>query len=133
MSSMWIFDPLSSDPLSPDHLSHGGSRKDAGRAIGQSGDGGVDGIINEDRLDLDVIYLQAKRWKDRVGRPEIQKFVGALQGKRAKKGIFITTSDFSVEAYEFVKHIETKIVLITGQALVELMWENNIGLGVANV
>lgn len=112
-------------------IGYGGSRKDAGRAIGQSGDEGIDGIINEDRLGLGVIYLQAKRWKDRVGRPEIQKFVGALHGKRAKKGIFITTSDFSADAHEYVKNIENKIILITGHELVELMWEHNVGLNVA--
>ena len=109
-------------------LGYGGSYNDAGHAIGQSGDEGIDGIINEDRLGLDVIYLQAKRWKRTVERPEIQKFAGALQGKRAKKGIFITTSDFSKGAIEYAKSIDTKIVLISGQQLAELMWDNNIGV-----
>lgn len=109
-------------------MGYGGNRKEAGKVIGKSGDEGIDGIINEDRLGLDIIYLQAKRWKDTIGRPEIQKFAGALQGKRAKKGIFITTSDFTMEAKEFVKHIDSKIILISGKRLVELMWEYNIGV-----
>ena len=109
-------------------MGYGGSRKDAGKAIGKSGDEGIDGIINEDRLGLDVIYLQAKRWEGNVSRPEIQKFAGALQGKRAKKGIFITTSDFTGEAREFVKNIDAKIILISGRQLAELMYEHNIGL-----
>jgi restriction system protein len=75
-------------------MGYGGSRSDAGRAVGKSGDGGVEGIINEDRLGLDVVYIQAKRWEGTIGRPEIQKFVGALQGHRARKGVFITTSAF---------------------------------------
>lgn len=109
-------------------MGYGGSRKDAGQAIGQSGDEGIDGIINEDRLGLDVIYIQAKRWEGNVSRPEIQKFAGALQGKRAKKGVFITTSDFTSEAREFAKGIDSKIVLISGKQLVELLWEHNVGL-----
>ncbi len=110
-------------------MGYGGSRQEAGKAIGKSGDEGIDGIINEDRLGLDVIYLQAKRYTENsVGRPEIQKFAGALLGKRAKKGIFITTSDFTNEAKEYVKTIEAKIILISGRQLVELMWEYNIGL-----
>jgi len=109
-------------------MGYGGSLKDAGRAIGQSGDEGIDGIINEDRLGLDVIYLQAKRWEGNISRPEIQKFAGALQGKRAKKGIFMTTSDFTSEAREFVKQIDAKIILISGKQLAELMWEYSIGL-----
>lgn len=112
-------------------MGYGGSRKDAGRAIGQSGDEGVDGIIYEDRLGLNVIYLQAKRWAANVGSPEIHKFSGALQGKRAKKGIFITTSDFTAEAHKYVGHIETKIILISGHQLVELMWEHGVGLNVS--
>lgn len=109
-------------------MGYGGSRKEAGKAIGQSGDEGIDGIINEDRLGLDVIYLQAKRWEGNVSRPEIQKFAGALQGKRARKGIFITTSDFTSEAKEFVRHIDAKIILISGHQLAELMWEYSIGV-----
>lgn len=109
-------------------MGYGGSRKDAGQAIGKSGDEGIDGIINEDRLGLDVIYLQAKRWEANISRPEIQKFAGALHGKRAKKGIFITTSDFTGEAIDYVKKIDLKIILISGQQLVDLMWEHNVGL-----
>ena len=95
-------------------MGYGGSRQDAGKAIGQSGDEGIDGIIKEDRLGLDIIYIQAKRWENTVGRPEIQKFAGALQGQRAKKGIFITTSSFSKDAHEYASRIDSKIVLIDG-------------------
>jgi restriction system protein len=112
-------------------MGYGGTRADAGRAIGQSGDGGIDGIIDEDRLGLDAIYIQAKRWEGTVGRPEIQKFVGALQGQRAHKGVFITTSDFSKEAQEYVKNISNKVVLINGFSLARLMIENNVGVSVA--
>ena len=112
-------------------MGYGGTRADAGRAIGQSGDGGIDGIIDEDRLGLDAIYIQAKRWEGVVGRPEIQKFVGALQGQRAHKGVFITTSDFTKEAQEYVKNITNKVVLINGFALARLMIENNVGVSVA--
>jgi restriction system protein len=108
-------------------LGYGGSRADAGRSIGQSGDEGVDGIINEDRLGLDVIYLQAKRWDGTVGRPEIQRFVGALHGKRAKKGVFITTGKFSVDATEYVKNIDPKIILIDGRSLAEYMIDFSLG------
>lgn len=89
-------------------MGYGGSRQDAGKALGKSGDGGIDGIINEDRLGLDVIYIQAKRWEGSVGRPEIQKFAGALQGQRARKGLFITTSSFTKEAIEYASLIESK-------------------------
>lgn len=112
-------------------MGYGGTRADAGRAIGQSGDGGIDGIIDEDRLGLDSIYIQAKRWEGVVGRPEIQKFVGALQGQRAHKGVFITTSDFTKDAQEYVKNINTKVVLINGFSLARLMIENNVGVSVA--
>ncbi len=112
-------------------MGYGGTRADAGRAIGQSGDGGIDGIIDEDRLGLDSIYIQAKRWEGVVGRPEIQKFVGALQGQRAHKGVFITTSDFTKEAQEYVKNINNKVVLINGYSLGRLMIENNVGVSLA--
>ena len=102
-------------------MGYGGSRQDAGRAIGRSGDEGIDGIIKEDRLGLDIIYVQAKRWEASVGRPEVQKFAGALQGQRAKKGIMITASAFSSEAREYVSKIDNKIVLIDGEELAELM------------
>ena len=106
----------------------GGNRQDAGKAIGKSGDGGIDGIINEDRLGLDVIFIQAKRWEGTVGRPEIQKFAGALQGQRARKGVFITTSSFTKEAQEYASLIESKIILIDGDHLSRLMAEHNVGV-----
>lgn len=109
-------------------MGYGGSRKDAGRALGKSGDGGIDGIINEDRLGLDVIYIQAKRWEGSVGRPEIQKFAGALQGQRARKGVFIITSSFTKEAIEYASLIESKIILIDGEYLSKLMAEHNVGV-----
>ncbi len=109
-------------------MGYGGSRKDAGRAIGRSGDGGIDGIIKEDRLGLDVIYLQAKKWDGTVGRPEVQKFAGALQGQRATKGILITTSTFSKEAMDYVNIIAVKIILIDGDMLAGLMVDNNVAV-----
>lgn len=109
-------------------MGYGGSRKDAGRAVGKSNDGGIDGIINEDRLGLDVIFIQAKRWEGSVGRPEIQKFVGALQGRRAKKGIFITTSTFTKDAESYADMIENKVVLIDGETLAKLMIDFNVGV-----
>jgi restriction system protein len=109
-------------------MGYGGSRKDAGEALGKSGDEGIDGIIKEDRLGLDIIYLQAKRWEGPVSRPEIQKFAGALQGKHARKGIFITTSGFTKEAIEFAARIDSKIVLIDGVQLTGLMIDHNIGV-----
>jgi restriction system protein len=109
-------------------MGYGGSRRDAARAVGQSGDGGIDGIIDEDRLGLDAIYIQAKRWESVVGRPEIQKFVGALMGRRARKGIFITTSFFSNEALTYVAGIDFKVVLIDGNRVAELMIDYGIGV-----
>jgi restriction system protein len=109
-------------------MGYGGTIKDAGQAIGKSGDEGIDGVIKEDRLGLDAIYVQAKKWENTVGRPEIQKFAGALQGQRAKKGIFITTSYFSKEAYDYTSRIDTKIVLIDGEQLARLMIDHNIGV-----
>jgi len=109
-------------------MGYGGSRRDAGEAIGQIGDEGIDGIIKEDRLGLDAIYLQAKRWEGTVGRPEIQKFVGALQGQRANKGIFITTSNFSNDALDYAKGVSPKIVLIDGRKLADLMIEHDVGV-----
>jgi restriction system protein len=111
-------------------MGYGGSLKDAGKAVGKAGDEGIDGIIKEDRLGLDIIYIQAKRWGNTVGRPEIQKFAGALQGQRAKKGIFITTSDFTKEAQDYSLSIENKIILIDGELLAELMIDHNIGVTV---
>jgi len=111
-------------------MGYGGSKREAGQAIGRSGDEGIDGIIKEDRLGLDIIYIQAKRWEAVVGRPEIQKFAGALQGQRARKGIFIATSSFSRDAYDYVRNIDTKIILIDGRTLAEYMIDNNVGVTV---
>lgn len=109
-------------------MGYGGSRQDAASAVGKSGDGGIDGIIKEDRLGLDVIYVQAKRWEGTVGRPEIQKFAGALQGQRANKGVFITTSSFSSEAEEYTNIISSKIILLDGRQLAKLMVDHNVGV-----
>jgi restriction system protein len=109
-------------------MGYGGSRKEAGQAIGKAGDEGIDGIIKEDRLGLDIIYIQAKKWDNTVGRPEVQKFAGALQGKRAKKGIFLTTSNFSRAALEYASSIDIKIILIDGERLAELMIDHNVGV-----
>ena len=110
------------------NMGYGGSFRDAGQAVGRSGDGGIDGIIKEDRLGLDVIYIQAKRWEGCVGRPELQKFAGALQGQRARKGVFITTSTFSKEAKEYVDKIDSKIILLDGAALASLMVDFSVGV-----
>ncbi len=108
-------------------MGYGGSRKAAGKAIGGSGDGGVDGIISEDPLGLDNIYIQAKRWESNVGRPQVQAFAGSLEGFRSRKGVMITTSDFSKDARDYVTRIEKKIVLINGEMLAELMLDHNVG------
>lgn len=109
-------------------MGYGGSRIDAGEAVGQSGDGGVDGIIKEDKLGLDAIYLQAKRWESTVGRPVVQAFAGSLDGYRARKGVLITTSQFSPDARDYVSRIEKKIVLIDGEELAKLMMDYGIGV-----
>jgi restriction system protein len=109
-------------------MGYGGSFEDAGKAIGKSGDEGIDGIIKEDKLGLDVIYLQAKKWENPVSRPEIQKFAGALLGKKAKKGVFITTSKFSEGAKDYARNVENKIILIDGEQLTRYMIENDIGV-----
>lgn len=116
-------------------MGYGGSIPEAGKAIGKSGDSGLDGVIKEDRLGLDEIYVQAKCWAvdNTVGRPEIQRFIGALSGPRAKKGIFITTSDFSKEAIEFAKTNQTRVVLINGTELAKLMFDHNVGVTTSNV
>ena len=106
---------------------------EAAQIVGKSGDEGVDGIIKEDRLGLDTIYVQAKRWEDSVSRPEIQKFAGALLGKKAKKGIFITTSTFTKEAREYADGIEAKIVLIDGDTLAKYMIERNLGININTI
>jgi len=109
-------------------MGYGGSRLDAGERIGQSGDGGVDGIIKEDRLGLDVVYIQAKRWEGTVGRPIVQGFAGSLEGFRARKGVMITTSAFSKDAKEYIERIEKKIVLIDGEQLAQFMIDYGIGV-----
>jgi len=114
-------------------MGYGGSQKDAGEAIGKSGDEGIDGVIKEDPLGLDIIYLQAKRYEGTVGRPEIQKFAGALQGQRARKGIFITTSSYSREALDYASKIETKIILIDGKTLTKLMFDHGVGVSTNTV
>jgi restriction system protein len=114
-------------------MGYGGTRKDASKIVGRSGDGGIDGTINEDRLGLDIIYVQAKRWENPVGRPEVQKFAGALQGFRAKKGIFITASTFTSEARDFVSRIDSKIILIDGQNLAQYMIEFGVGVSTKEV
>ncbi len=115
-------------------MGYGGSIKDAGKAIGKSGDEGIDGTIKEDKLGLDVIYIQAKRWQpgNVIGRPELQKFVGALAGQGAKKGIFITTSSFTKDALEYSPKNETKIVLIDGEQLAQYMIDYNLGVTLVN-
>lgn len=109
-------------------MGYGGSFKEAASIVGKSGDAGIDGVIKEDKLGLDTIYIQAKRWGTVVGRPEIQKFVGALDGQKARKGIFITTSSFTSEAREYAKGTTAKVVLIDGESLAGLMMENNLGV-----
>lgn len=109
-------------------MGYGGSLKDAGKAVGQSGDGGIDGIIKEDKLGLDVIYIQAKRWEGVVGSKEIRNFVGSLVGQKANKGVFITTSGFTKDTLEYVKTITHKVILIDGEMLTRLMIENDIGV-----
>ena len=113
-------------------MGYGGSLADAGQAIGRSGDAGIDGIIKEDRLGLDVVCIQAKRWSSTVGRPEVQAFAGSMEGFRARKGVLITTSSFSKDAQAYVNHIERKIVLIDGTRLADLMIDFGIGVSVAN-
>jgi restriction system protein len=112
-------------------MGYGGSYADAAQVVGKSGDGGIDGIIKEDRLGLESIYVQAKRWEGTVGRPDIQQFAGALHGKHARKGVLITTSNFSREAIEYAAGLPTKIVLIDGVQLADYMIE--FGVGVSDV
>jgi restriction system protein len=109
-------------------MGYGGSRDDAVAQLGKSGDEGVDGVIREDRLGLDLIYVQAKRWRTVVGRPEIQKFFGALHGQRATKGIFITTSIFSGEASAYADDVSPRVILIDGRELAQLMIEYGVGV-----
>jgi restriction system protein len=115
-------------------MGYGGSRADAGKAIGKTGDGGIDGIIKEDKLGLDVVYIQAKRWVNtRVGRPDVMQFVGALQGQKAAKGIFITTTRFTEDARNYVSQIGSKIVLIDGNELANLMVDHDVGVSTVSL
>ena len=109
-------------------MGYGGSREEAAQVTKKSNDEGIDGVINEDRLGLDVIYVQAKRWQGNVGRKEIQSFVGALAGQQANKGVFITTSDFVQNALDYAKSVSQKVILINGARLADLMIEHNIGV-----
>ncbi len=114
-------------------MGYGGSSADAGRHLGKSGDGGVDGVIDEDKLGLDIIYIQAKRYApdNIVGRPEIQKFAGTLIGMGANKGVFVTTSGFTGHAYEYARTVPQRIILIDGERLTSLMLEHNVGVRVS--
>lgn len=111
-------------------MGYGGSRAEAGERLGQSGDGGLDGVIREDRLGLEAIYLQAKRWdpKRSVSRPDVQAFAGALQGAHASKGVFITTAIFSSQARDFARSINARVVLVDGPQLTRLMIEHGVGV-----
>ncbi|MDB6023832.1 MAG: hypothetical protein JWM68_55 [Verrucomicrobiales bacterium] len=131
LDQMGKMDPYRFEQLVIDLLfamGYGGSRAEAAQVTQKSGDGGIDGIINEDRLGLDVIYVQAKRWQGNVGREPVQSFVGALSGKKANKGIFITTSDFNKNALEYINTVQHKVILINGKRLADLMIEHNIGV-----
>jgi restriction system protein len=112
-------------------MGYGGSIQDAGKAVGKSGDEGIDGMIKEDKLGLDTVYIQAKKWLDAVvGRLVVQAFAGSLEGHRARKGVMITTSTFSQEATDYVNKIEKKIVLIDGKQLAQFMIEHDVGVTV---
>lgn len=113
-------------------MGYGGSLAEAGRAVGQSGDEGVDGLINQDKLGLDTVYLQAKRWEHTVGRPVAQAFAGSLEGLGASKGVLLTTSGFSAEAREYVTKIQKRIILVDGRQLAELMIDHNVGVTAVN-
>ncbi len=109
-------------------MGYGGSREEAAQVTKKSNDEGIDGVINEDRLGLDVIYVQAKRWQGNIGRKEIQSFVGALAGQQANKGVFITTSDFVQNAIDYAQSVSQKVILINGTRLADLMIEHNVGV-----
>jgi restriction system protein len=129
-SSPYFFEQIVLDLLLK--MGYGGSDNENGEVTKKSADEGIDGIIKEDKLGLDKIYIQAKKWEKQVGRPEIQKFVGALQGKRAKKGVFITTSEFSKDAYDYVNNLDVAIILIDGEKLSQYMVENELGISLKN-
>lgn len=114
-------------------MGYGGSHKSAAAQLGRSGDGGVDGVVNEDRLGLDRVYVQAKRYAatNSIGRPDVQAFVGSLVGLGATKGVFVTTSTFSPQARDFVKHLSQRVILIDGRQLADLMIEHGVGVRVS--
>ncbi len=112
-------------------MGYGGLVDQPGEVVGGPGDAGIDGMIREDKLGLDVIYVQAKRWANSVGRPQIQAFAGSLEGAKARKGVFITTSTFTQDARTYVKHIEKRIVLIDGRELADLMIDHNVGVSIS--
>lgn len=124
--SPYFFEKLVLDLLIK--MGYGGSEMANGEVTPKGSDEGIDGIIKEDKLGLDKIYIQAKKWENCVGRPEIQKFVGALQGKRAKKGIFITMSTFTKEALEYAENLDVAVILIDGKKLANYMIENELGV-----
>lgn len=129
--TMAKMDPFRFEQLVVDLLfamGYGGSRKEAAKVTQKTNDEGIDGVINQDRLGLDVVYVQAKRWQGNVGRKEIQSFVGALAGQQASKGVFITTGGFNQNAVDYAAGVHQKIILIDGQRLAELMIEHNIGV-----
>ncbi len=109
-------------------MGYGGSHEDAAQVVGRSGDGGIDGIIKQDRLGLENIYVQAKRWEGTVGRPVIQQFAGALQVQRARRGVLITTSSFTQEALTYAANLQNTIVLVGGALLAELMIDYGVGV-----
>lgn len=114
-------------------MGYGGSFEDAALAVGQTGDGGIDGIIKEDRLGLDTIYIQAKKWSSNVGRPDVQQFVGSLSGQHATKGVMISTSEFTSDAKDYVRFTPLKLVLIGGEELARLMIDHGVGVTEAAV
>jgi restriction system protein len=135
LDSVGRMDPIKFERLVLDLLlamGYGGSREEAASMTKASNDEGIDGVINEDRLGLDVIYVQAKRWQNTVGRKEIQSFVGALAGQQAHKGIFITTSDFADTARNYAKNIPQKVILLDGDRLADLMIQHNIGVSLSH-
>ena len=113
-------------------MGYGGTSRDSGQVLGQSGDGGIDGVIQEDRLGLDNIYVQAKRWDGTVGRPIVQGFVGSLTGRAASKGVLITTGAFSQDAREYVRYLPMRVVLVDGHMLARLMIEHGVGVTVVS-
>ncbi|MDN3712552.1 restriction endonuclease [Paracoccus cavernae] len=111
-------------------MGYGDGRSEMGQAIGKSGDGGIDGVVNEDKLGLDAVYIQAKRYAldNTVGRPALQAFIGSMTGESATKGVFVTTSTFSKEAREYIRRVQQRVVLIDGKRLARLMIDHGVGV-----